>query len=67
MIALADTENFAKYQAKQNADLTEWYNDTGIYNNQKDLPDPYAVIFNLAQDRLFEQMENEQYKADFGK
>lgn len=67
MIALADTENFAKYQAKQNADLTEWYNDKGIYNNQKDLPDPYAVIFNLAQDKLMTEMENKQYDADFGK
>jgi len=67
MIALADTENFAKYQARQNADLTEWYNDKGIYNNQKDLPDPYAVIFNLAQDRLMTEMENKQYDADFGK
>lgn len=67
MIALADTENFAKYQARQNQDLQDWYNDQGIYNNQKDLPDPYSVVFSLAQDKLMEKMENEQYKADFGK
>jgi len=67
MIALADTENFNKYLAKKQDDLGLWYVDDGIYQNQKQLADPYAVIFNLAQDRLFEQMENEQYKPDFGK
>ena len=67
MIALADTENFAKYVAKQNADLAEWYNDKGIYNNQKDLPDPYAIVFSLAQDKKMNDMENEQYKKTFGK
>lgn len=67
MTALADTENFAKYQARKNQDLQDWYNDQGIYNNQKDLPDPYSVVFSLAQDKLMEKMENQQYDSDFGK
>lgn len=65
MIALADTENFAKYQAKQNQDLADWYLSEGIYQDQKMLEDPYSVLYNLANDKLHDELTDLQYNYKY--
>ena len=65
MIALADTENFAKYQAKQNQDLAQWYLNEGIYQDQKMLEDPYSVLYNLANDKLHDELTDLQYNYKY--
>jgi len=65
MIALADTENFAKYQAKQNQDLAQWYLSEGIYQDQKMLEDPYSVLYNLANDKLHDELTDLQYNYKY--
>ena len=65
MIALADTENFAKYQAKRNQDLAQWYLSEGIYQDQKMLEDPYSVLYNLANDKLHDELTDLQYNYKY--
>lgn len=62
MIALADTENFAKYQAKKNALPLDWYEDEEIYTDMPQLLDPAGILYDMAQDKIMDEMIMEQYK-----
>ena len=59
MASLADTEGFNKYQAKELQD-TELYISEIMYDS-KQLDDPYAKPYSLAQDYIMEQMIDSQY------
>lgn len=56
-----DTEAFKEYQTKIVQKQNDWYVDNGIYNDVKQLEDPYAVLYSLAQDRIHNEMVEEQY------
>ena len=57
-----DTQTFKEYQTKLPQKSTEWYDDQGIYNNMPQVPDPYGVLFSLAQDGKHKEMVEEQYR-----
>ena len=57
-----DTEAFKEYQTKIVQKQNEWYVDNGIYNDVKQIEDPYAVLYSLAQDRIHNEMVEEQYR-----
>ena len=62
MAALTDQANFRAYQAQNNVDLAEWYDDKGIYQDVPQLLDPASVLYNLAQDKIMDAMIDQQYK-----
>ena len=57
-----DTEAFKEYQTKIVQKQNEWYVDNGIYNDVKQIEDPYAVLYSLAQDKIHNEMVEEQYR-----
>lgn len=57
-----DTTSFKNYQTKLPQQSTDWYVDNGIYNDVKQIKDPYAVLFSLAQDKKHNEMVEEQYR-----
>ena len=59
MASLSDTEGFAKYQAKQLQDAELYISE--IMYDSKQLNDPYAKDYSLAQDYIMEQIVNSQY------
>lgn len=59
MASLSDTEGFAKYQAKQLQDAELYISE--IMYDSKQLDDPYAKPYSLAQDYIMEQIVNSQY------
>jgi hypothetical protein len=59
MASLADTKGFNEYQAKTLQD-TQLYISEIMYDD-KQLVDPYAQPYSMAQDYLMEQMVNQQY------
>lgn len=59
MASLADTEGFNAYQSKVLQD-TELYISEIMYDS-KQLDDPYAKPYSLAQDYIMEQIVNSQY------
>ena len=62
MQSLADQDNFNKYIAQKNADLPSWYADTQVYQDMPQLLDPASVLYNMAQDKIMEEMIMQQYK-----
>ena len=60
--SLADQENFNKYLAQKNADLPSWYSDVQVYADMPQLLDPAAVLYNMAQDKIMEEMIMMQYE-----
>lgn len=66
MSSLADQENFNKYLAQKNADLPSWYTSEQVYQNQLQLLDPAGVLYDMAQDKIWEEMIMEQYKEGYG-
>lgn len=59
MASLADTEGFSAYQAKALEDAQLYISE--IMYDDKQLVDPYAKPYSLAQDYIMEQMVNQQY------
>lgn len=57
-----DTEAFKEYQTKIVQKQNDWYVDEGIYNDVKQLEDPYSVLYSLAQDKKHNEMVEEQYR-----
>lgn len=57
-----NTTSFKEYQTKLPQQSVEWYDDQGIYNNMPQVPDPYGVLFSLAQDGKHNEMVEQQYK-----
>ena len=66
MSSLADQENFNKYLAQKNADLPSWYTSEQVYQDQLQLLDPAGVLYDMAQDKIWEEMIMEQYKEGYG-
>ena len=62
MAALTDQANFRAYQKQNNIDLAEWYDDKGIYQDMPQLLDPAAFLYNMAQDKIMNEMIDQQYK-----
>ena len=56
MAQLADTEAFEQYQAKQIVD-----NNFEVFM-QEPLEDPYAILYDMGNDYLMEQMVNQQWQ-----
>lgn len=60
--SLADTKNFQAYLDKQNALPLDWYTDEQIYTEMPQLLDPASVLYNMAQDKIMEEMIMMQYE-----
>ena len=60
--SLADQENFNKYLAQKNADLPSWYSDVQVYADMPQLLDPASVLYNMAQDKIMDEMIMMQYE-----
>ena len=58
-----DTQSFKEYQNKLPQQSEEWYTDKGIYQDMEQIPDPYGVLFSLAQDGKHNEMVEQQYKG----
>ena len=58
-----DTQSFKEYQNKLPQQSAEWYTDKGIYQDIEQIPDPYGVLFSLAQDGKHNEMVEQQYKG----
>ena len=57
-----DTTAFKEYQTKLPQQSVDWYTDQGIYKDMQQVPDPYGVLFSLAQDGKHKEMVEQQYK-----
>lgn len=62
MASLTDTESFKAYQKKNNEDLANWYSDLQVYRDMPPLIDPAAQLYELASDKIMNEMIEEQYK-----
>ena len=62
MASLTDTESFKAYQKKNNEDLANWYSDLQVYKDMPQLIDPAAQLYELASDKIMNEMIDEQYK-----
>ena len=62
MASLTDTESFKAYQKKNNEDLANWYSDIQAYADMPQLIDPAASLFERANDKIMNEMIDEQYK-----
>ena len=62
MASLTDTESFKAYQKKNNEDLANWYSDIQAYADMPQLIDPAASLFERANDKIMNEMIDQQYK-----
>ena len=62
MQRLSDQENFKAYLDKQNALPLDWYTSEQIYTDQPQLLDPAGILYDMAQDKIMDEMIMEQYK-----
>ena len=62
MSSLADTKNFQAYLDKQNALPMDWYTSEQVYQDMPMLLDPAGVLFDMAQDKLMDEMIMQQYE-----
>ncbi len=62
MASLTDTDSFKAYQKKNNEDLANWYSDLQVYKDMPQLIDPAAQLYELASDKIMNEMIDEQYK-----
>ena len=62
MQSLSDQENFKAYLDKQNALPLDWYTSEQIYTDQPQLLDPAGILYDMAQDKIMDEMIMEQYK-----
>ena len=60
--SLADTKNFQAYLDKQNALPLDWYSDVQVYQDMPMLLDPASVLYNMAQDKIMDEMIMMQYE-----
>ena len=60
--SLTDTKNFQAYLDKQNALPLDWYTDKQIYTDMPQLLDPASVLYNMAQDKIMDEMIMMQYE-----
>ena len=57
-----DTQAFKEYQSRLPQQSADWYTDKGIYEDMEQIPDPYGILFSLAQDGKHNEMVEQQYK-----
>lgn len=62
MQSLSDQENFKAYLDKQNALPLDWYTSEQIYTDMPQLLDPAGILYDMAQDKIMDEMIMEQYK-----
>ena len=62
MTSLADTKNFQAYLDKQNALPLDWYTDEQIYTEMPMLLDPAGILYDMAQDKIMDEMIMMQYE-----
>ena len=62
MQSLSDQENFQAYLDKQNALPIDWYTSEQIYTDMPQLLDPAGILYDMAQDKIMDEMIMEQYK-----
>ena len=62
MSSLADTKNFQAYLDKQNALPLDWYTDEQIYTEMPMLLDPAGILYDMAQDKIMDEMIMMQYE-----
>ena len=62
MSSLADTKNFQAYLDKQNALPMDWYTSEQVYQDMPMLLDPAGILFDMAQDKLMDEMIMQQYE-----
>ena len=60
--SLADTKNFQAYLDKQNALPQDWYTSEQVYQDMPQLLDPASVLYNMAQDKIMDEMIMMQYE-----
>ena len=60
--SLADTKNFQAYLDKQNALPLDWYTDEQIYTEMPMLLDPAGILYDMAQDKIMDEMIMMQYE-----
>jgi len=59
--SLTDTKNFQAYLDKQNALPLDWYTDEQIYTEMPMLLDPAGILYDMAQDKIMDEMIIMQY------
>ena len=62
MASLTDTESFKAYQKQNNVDLANWYSDLQVYKDMPQLIDPAAQLYEMASDKIMNEMIEQQYK-----
>ena len=55
-------KNFQAYLDKQNALPMDWYTSEQVYQDMPMLLDPAGVLFDMAQDKLMDEMIMQQYE-----
>ena len=60
--SLTDTKSFQAYLDKQNALPLDWYTDTQIYTEMPMLLDPAGILYDMAQDKIMDEMIMMQYE-----
>jgi hypothetical protein len=60
--SLTDTKSFQAYLDKQNALPLDWYTSEQIYTEMPMLQDPAGILYDMAQDKIMDEMIMEQYK-----
>lgn len=61
MSSLTDTKSFQAYLDKQNALPLDWYTSEQIYTEMPMLQDPAGILYDMAQDKIMNEMIMEQY------
>ena len=55
-------EERVSYLEKQNALPLDWYTDTQIYTEMPMLLDPAGILYDMAQDKIMDEMIMMQYE-----
>tara|TARA_B100000902_G_scaffold399748_1_gene472268 strand:+ start:1015 stop:3015 length:2001 start_codon:yes stop_codon:yes gene_type:complete len=63
MSSLTDQENFKAYLDKQNALPLDWYTSEQIYADMPQLLDPAGILYDMAQDKIMDEMIMQQYET----
>ena len=63
MQSLSDQENFKAYLDKQNALPLDWYTSEQIYTDMPQLLDPAGILYDMAQDKIMDEMIMQQYET----
>ena len=59
--SLTDTKSFKAYLDKQNSLPLDWYTDVQVYQDMPMLLDPAGILYDMAQDKIMDEMIMMQY------